>query len=135
MSDEPTASPPTDAPPRVRAHEVLIFIVLGLVPITLIYTLAARGIDDLGGQRFELERQHLLAACMDALDDRAECRDQVDDQLQECYARHADDQGQVSDREALRRCVSRRPDATFSERDEATREADAKARKQRQSKR
>lgn len=135
MSEQPLAqAPPSPTPdpeekPRVKAFEIVLFIILGVVPISLLYAFASQGVQDEAGQRFELERRQLMASCMEQLDDRKECREQVDGQVMACYEQLAmpDKAKSPIDRPALARCVSRQDDGVFKVRSKAQQEADAKA--------
>lgn len=127
--DSPSSTPEPEEKPRIKAFEVVLFIILGVVPISLLYAFASQGVQDEAGQRFELERRQLMASCMDQLDDRKECREQVDGQVMACYEQLAlpDKAKSPIDRLALARCVSRQEDGLFKVRSKAQQEADAKA--------
>jgi len=136
MSEQPTPqdSQATTAPApeekhRIKAFEIILFLILGVVPISLLYAFATQGVQDEAGQRFELERRQLMASCMDQLDDRKECREQVDGQVMTCYEQLnlPDKAKSPIDRPALARCVSRQDDGAFKVRSKAQQEADAQA--------
>lgn len=127
--DAPSSPPELEEKPRVKAFEIVLFLVLGVIPISLLYAFASQGVQDEAGQRFELERRQLMASCMDQLDDRKECREQVDGQVMACYEQLVplEQAKPALDPAALMRCVSRQEDGVFKVRSKALQEADAKA--------
>lgn len=124
----PQGASPEQETHKIKAGEVFLFVLLGVVPIVLLYIFASQGIHDSEGQQFEQERRMALAACMDALDDREECKGQVDSQIMSCYAKAKPAQSAApADRAALIKCVSRQPDSVFKERTEEQKLKDAES--------
>ena len=110
---------------RIRPIEVLMFILLGLVPIGALYFFATQGIQDEAGRLFEVHRRAMISACMNTLEDRDECRTQVDVVIIECYADHKTQAGEIKDDAAFRACASRNPTGEFRARTEKEKAADA----------
>ena len=110
---------------RIRLVEVVMFIVLGIVPISLLYVFASRGIEDEAGRLFEVQRRAMISACMNALEDRDECRGQVDVVIVQCYEQHKNEAGLVPDTQAFRACSARNPKGEFQARTDEEKAADA----------
>ena len=129
---EQVSPPPQEEPRGVRAVEVALFLIFGLIPIGVLYWFASQGMNDTQGRQFEHERRLVMVSCMKALDDREECRGQVDRMVMECYAQHkVKETGAVRDREVFKACISRSKDGVFRVRTEAEKKADAKTMKDR----
>lgn len=129
---EHESSPPQEEPRGVRPVEVALFLIFGLVPIGLLYWFASQGMNDTQGRQFEQERRLVMVSCMKALDDREECRGQVDRMVMECYDQHRiKETGGVRDRKVFKTCISRSKDGVFRVRTEAEKKADAKTMKDR----
>lgn len=116
---------------RIRPLEVLMFVVLGLVPIVLLYVFATQGIKDDAGRLFEEQRRVMISACMNTLEDREECRGQVDVVIVQCYAKHKSETGTVPDPPAFRACSARNPTGEFRARTDEEKVADAELVKRR----
>ncbi len=113
-----------------RLHEIALFALFGLLPIGALYLVARGGLDDQRGRAFEDERRLVLSACMEALHDREECLEQVDDRFMACHTPMADEHGAIDDRQALLTCLSTDRDGTFRMRSAQEKRRDAEARKQ-----
>lgn len=119
-------TPKTKEKHRIRPVEVLLFMVLGLVPIGLLYFFATRGIQDDAGRLFEIQRRAMISACMNTLEDRDECRGQVDVVIIQCYDEHKPKEGAAINLPAFRACSSRNPTGEFRARTDQEKDADAK---------
>ena len=116
----------------IRPVEIGLFLVFGFVPIGLLYFFASQGMADTKGQQFEHERRVVMAACMKDLDDREECRGQVDRMVLECYDKHVlKKTGAVKDRTVFKLCISRTKDGSFKVRTKAEKKADEQVMKDR----
>ncbi|MEM1348482.1 MAG: hypothetical protein AAGI01_08010 [Myxococcota bacterium] len=108
MTSDPTRPPApgsSDEDLRIRPTEVVLFLVFGLIPITLIYVFATSGLEDTAGKHFQEARRVMLTECMDDIAAREGCREIVDARYPVCHAELADDDGTIPDMSALRACI------------------------------
>lgn len=114
MSTTPDPAPEEEEEDlSIRPREIILFSIFGLVPIVILYVFASQATGDARGEAFEQERRLLIAACMEQLDDREQCRLIIDEPIVECYRARAAEDGTVADRQGLRRCVTGRDDDKF----------------------
>lgn len=113
-------TPPSDAEAHdadesypIRFKEIALFLVFGIIPISVLYGFATQGIEDERGESFEQERRVMMAECLEQLDDREMCHEIVDEPLIDCYKRFAGADGAVADRDGLRDCVTGRTDGKY----------------------
>ena len=98
MSDT-AKTPEEDEDIPIRAREVVLMVVFGIIPITAIYVVAAMGMGDEAGRQFEMDRTAVMQQCIDANLERMDCRQVVDARIVECA------EGRVGDPDAQAKCV------------------------------
>jgi hypothetical protein len=86
-------TPEEDEDIPIRAREVVLMVVFGIIPITAIYVVAAMGMQDEGGRQFEADRTAVMQQCIDANLERMDCRQVVDAKIVECAEGREGDPG------------------------------------------
>ncbi len=92
-------TPEEDEDIPIRMREVVLMVIFGIIPITVIYVVAAMGMQDEEGRRFEADRSAVMQSCIDANLERMDCRQVVDAKIVECS------EGRVGDPAAQAECV------------------------------
>ena len=102
-----------DTPAPIKPLEIGLFLVLGLLPLLLIYAFASHGMQDTQGAKAEAWRRAFMDECLGQLEDRKACRAIVDERYQACFKTLADSQGHFPDRAAATACISGRTDGKY----------------------
>jgi len=97
----------------IKPKEIILFAAFGIIPILILYTFASGGLNDPKSEAFEYERKLLIAECLEQLDDRQDCRQIIDERYLECYDKFAIEDGSVTKRDELQRCVTQREDDKY----------------------